>query len=134
MSDSACILDAEQRFLVTKTVAAHCTARGWQLHVVNCRSNHIHVVVSAGVSPKRIQIQLKAWCTRRLKELEAERMQIANDSCGLRERWWAERGSRRWINDEASLDRVIAYVREAQDQPKNDRLAIRGNLGSAPQG
>lgn|GEM_PF-4839826 len=33
----------------------------------------------------------------------------------LREEWWAERGSQRWINDEDSLEGAILYVRDCQE-------------------
>lgn len=40
-------LDAEQRDIVEKTVANHCRFRRRQLHVVNCRTQHVHLVVTA---------------------------------------------------------------------------------------
>ncbi len=33
----------------------------------------------------------------------------------VREHWWAERGSQRYINDQVSLDAAIIYVRDGQD-------------------
>jgi hypothetical protein len=35
----------------------------------------------------------------------------------IRENWWAERGSQRYINDEDSLAAAIRYVRDGQDRP-----------------
>jgi hypothetical protein len=103
---------------VEHTIADHCRIRGWRLHAVNCRSNHLHVVVSAAVPPQRIQAQFKAWCTRRLKELERKRREQRADRSPLRVEWWAERGSRRWINDEDGLVETILYVRDYQDGPR----------------
>lgn len=83
-----------------------CAHRGWTLHMVNCRSNHIHVVVTADVNdPEKIRIDLKAWATRTLKK--------KFDS--TRENWWAERGSIRYINSEDDLEAAILYVRNGQD-------------------
>jgi len=114
MTEDACVLDAEQRVLVETTIAEHCRIRGWELHEVNCRTNHLHVVVSADRHPDEVRKQFKAWCTRRLKELHRKR------SCGIvdvvRENWWAERGSRRYINDEESLEAAVLYVRDGQDR------------------
>ena len=31
----------------------------------------------------------------------------------IRENWWAERGSQRWINDPTSLENAISYVRDS---------------------
>jgi REP element-mobilizing transposase RayT len=115
MTEDACVLDLEQRQLVEETIADHCRIRGWKLHAVNCRTNHLHVVVTAPVAPKQVQVQLKAWCTRRLKDLEFRRRGIASDAPPMRQEWWAERGSRRWINDEDSLEAAILYVRDGQD-------------------
>jgi REP element-mobilizing transposase RayT len=107
MTEDACILDAEQRRVVAKTIAEHCRIRGWELFAINCRTNHVHVVVSADREPEEVRRQLKAWCTRRLKEL-------ARASGSVRKQWWAERGSRRWINDEMSLQAAIRHVQEGQ--------------------
>ena len=71
MNEDACVLDTEQRQVVEKTITDHCQFRGWQLHAVNCRTNHLHVVVSANVHPDDVRKQFKAWCTRHLKELAA---------------------------------------------------------------
>jgi REP element-mobilizing transposase RayT len=111
MTENACRLGPEQRDAVHEQVAETCRFRGWTLHSVNCRSNHLHVVVTATESPEMVRSQLKAWCTRKLKNL-AE----AKAPRGItRENWWAERGSQRYINDEASLEAAIIYVRDLQD-------------------
>ena len=72
MTEDACRFDGEQRDVVERQIAETCNVRGWELHAVNCRSNHAHVVVTADQAPKIVRNQLKAWCTRRLKELEIE--------------------------------------------------------------
>ncbi|MBI2805935.1 MAG: transposase [Planctomycetes bacterium] len=76
MTEDACLLDHEQRQLVERQIAETCRFRGWELHAVNCRSNHVHVVVTADKDPKAVRNDLKAWCTRRLKELETARRRI----------------------------------------------------------
>jgi hypothetical protein len=38
----------------------------------------------------------------------------------IRENWWTERGSQRFINDSESLEAAILYVRDAQDNPRED--------------
>src|SRR5688500_9393457 len=64
MSEDACRLDREQREVVEAQIAETCRVRGWELLAVNCRSNHVHVVVVADRAPKIVRNQLKAWCTR----------------------------------------------------------------------
>jgi REP element-mobilizing transposase RayT len=115
MAEDACILGPRQRQRVEQQVAETCAYRGWRLHAVNCRTNHVHVVLSASANPKSIREQLKAWCTRRLKELEAE--------CGVPEterrvQRWAERGSIRRVFSDDDLAVVVDYVVNQQDNPK----------------
>ena len=127
LTEDACLLDQDQRRLVELTIADHCRVRGWTLDTVNCRSNHVHVIVAGDREPKEIREQFKAWCTRRLKALQQERLRplSAHDSsaAAIRQKWWAERGSALYVNDEEGLEAVIHYVREAQDhadQPQPD--------------
>jgi REP element-mobilizing transposase RayT len=105
-------LDEEQRRIVESTVADHCRIRGWQLHAVSCRTQHVHVVVTAPQrDPEVVMEQFKAWCTRRLKELERTRRPADKP---VRQNWWTQRGSKRWLNDEKSLEEGIRYVDEGQ--------------------
>jgi len=106
MTEEAITLDLVQRRLVEKTIGDHCTIRNWALHAVNCRSNHVHVVVTA--VDRTIEIpreQFKAWCTRRLKEHDA-----------ARRNWWTERGWDLYIDHEDHLADVIAYVLYGQER------------------
>lgn len=105
MTEGACILTKEQRSIVEAQIAETCAHRGWKLHAVNCRSNHVHVVVTAyGVHPKKIRVDLKAWATRILRA-ECDK---------VRENWWAERGSIRYLNNDDDLEAAILYVRDGQ--------------------
>jgi REP element-mobilizing transposase RayT len=113
-------LDAEQRREVEGQVRETCRYRGWTLHAVNCRSNHIHIVVSAPIHPKKVRSQIKAWCTRRLKNLERLRNPTLDV---IRENWWVERGSQRWINDDLSLEAAAVYVKDGQDGRADSVLA-----------
>jgi REP element-mobilizing transposase RayT len=111
MTEDACLLTERQREIVEQQIAETCRHRDWHLHAASCRSNHIHVLVTAlNTHPKKVQKDLKAWGTRRLKEHSDE----------PREKWWAERGSQRYINDEKSLEAAIIYVLEAQDRKHLD--------------
>jgi REP element-mobilizing transposase RayT len=114
MTEDACRLDREQRTCVENQIRETCQVRGWTLHAVNCRTNHLHVVLTADQHPDQVRAQLKAWCTRRLKELDVKR----GVSEPVRENWWAERGSKRYVNDEDSLEAAILYVRDGQDRPR----------------
>ncbi len=109
MSESKCLLDADQRRTVEEQIEETCVRRGWTLLAVNCRSNHVHVVVSASMSPPdKVRGDLKAWTTRRLKE--------RHDAS--RSNWWSGRGSVRVLFDDSALECAIVYTREGQDRNK----------------
>ena len=115
MTEPALTLSPEQRCLVEDTIADHCRIRGWHLHAVNCRTQHVHVVVTAPKrKPEVIMDQFKAWCTRRLKERQQARHPLHR---AVRQNWWTQRGSKRWLNDEKSLEEAIRYVMEEQGDP-----------------
>jgi REP element-mobilizing transposase RayT len=107
MTEDACRLSGQQRAAVEVQIKVTCKHRRWHLFAVNCRSNHIHVVVSApNTKSKKVRVDLKAWTTRCLKERFDK----------TRENWWAERGSIRHINHENELDAAIVYTIEGQDR------------------
>jgi hypothetical protein len=108
LTESPCRLSTQERSLVEKTIADHCVIRGWHLYVVNCGTNHVHVVVAANRGPEGVRNQFKSWCTRKLKERQRSRTEA------VRRNWLTERGSERYISDEESLEAAIVYVRDFQ--------------------
>jgi REP element-mobilizing transposase RayT len=121
MTEPALTLDSEQRRVVEDTIADHCRIRGWHLHAVSCRTQHVHVIVTAPQrDPEQIMDQFKAWCTRRLKELERKRHPAGP---AVRQNWWTQRGSKRWLNDNKSFEEAIGYVLEGQGDPTPRPLA-----------
>jgi REP element-mobilizing transposase RayT len=107
MTENACILTREQRRAVEAQIDETCAERGWTLHAVNCRSNHVHVVVTADVAdPDKIRVDLKAWSARALKTAFGTE----------RENWWAERGSIHYLNSDDDLEAAILYVRDGQER------------------
>ena len=113
MTEDACRLTPQQRERVQEQIAETCQHKGWHLHGVKCRSNHIHAVLSSSASPKIIREQLKAWCARRLNEQQIESGVREQDR---RSKWWTERGSIRWVFTESDLAAAIDYVRNQQDR------------------
>jgi REP element-mobilizing transposase RayT len=113
MKDQPVLLAVPQRGAVERAIVAHCGVRGWHLHAVQCRTSHVHVVVTAmAVSPEEVLRQLKAWCTRALRRMAGE-----SNADSPRRRWWTEGGSRRQVLREGDLTSVIAYVAECQGLP-----------------
>jgi REP element-mobilizing transposase RayT len=106
MTEDVCYLSNAERQLVEAQIAETCRFRGWTLHAVNCRSNHVHAVITAlNVTAKKVHDDLKAWCTRRLKKSNPERL-----------KWWTEGGSQQLLFTDQSLQDIIFYVMEAQDR------------------
>ena len=106
MKEDLFLLSAADRKLVEQTIRDHCDFRGWDLHAINVRSNHTHVVVAASeYKPDQVASQFKAWCTRKLKVTYPNR-----------ERFWTEGTSCRWINTTDELAKAIEYTLEAQDR------------------
>jgi hypothetical protein len=115
MTEDACLLSQEHD-IVEATISKHCRIRRWVLHAANCRTNHLHVVVTASTChPDHVREQFKAWCTRRLKEHECHDLRRKPES-PVRENWWAQRGSKRYLTDEVSLEAANIYVRDGQDR------------------
>ena len=110
LTEDPLTLDDQQRAIVEATVRRHCEIRHWYVHAVACRTNHVHVVVTAKVDPEIIMDQFKAWCTRHLKRRDADR----EPARPVRQNWWTQRGSKRFINDNEGLEGAIKYVLEEQ--------------------
>ena len=51
MAEDDVVLSDPQQLIVEETIRRHCDLRGWHIHALNVRSNHIHIVVTAGREP-----------------------------------------------------------------------------------
>ena len=100
------VLDARQRDLVARAIEETCSFRGWALHAITVRIEHVHVVIGAEREPpERVLGAMKSWSTRRLVE------------AGVQQRGthtWSRHGSTRYLWTDAQLERAIRYVREGQ--------------------
>ncbi|MBV9122202.1 MAG: hypothetical protein JO112_02430 [Planctomycetes bacterium] len=96
-------LNLAQRLVVAKVVRDHCRIRGWELHAVNVRTQHVHVVAGILCAPAKALAEFKAWATRRLKESQP-----------TRQHWWTEGGSKQPLWREDELEAAILYVRDYQ--------------------
>jgi REP element-mobilizing transposase RayT len=103
-----CVLDPARRAVVLRTIREVAAHRAWALWAVHVRSNHVHVVMTAACEPEKVMADLKAWCSRRLREAFRE----SSD----RDRW-TQHGSTRYLNDETSFDGAVRYVVDEQGEP-----------------
>jgi len=112
LADPPLILTADARRAVESAVRDVCGHRGWTLHAVNARSNHIHVVVAGLHTPEKIMTDLKAWSTRRLREAGV----VSADR-----RVWTKHGSTRYLFEQSSVERAADYVVRMQDMKRAAR-------------
>jgi REP element-mobilizing transposase RayT len=114
MVEAAVLLNCEQRDVVTQTIDDHSRRRGWRLHAVNVRSNHVHVVVTCACTGEQARDQFKQWTSRRLSDLANLTTPVARKAG--RRRWWTEGGDARPIEDGDYLVNAIAYVLTKQGE------------------
>lgn len=97
------------RDVCAQSIARTAAAKNWTLLAANVRTNHVHVVIAAGVEPEVVLRTLKAWCTRDIRE------------AGLvdpKRPIWSRHGSNRYLWTEESVARACWYVDEMQDEPR----------------
>ena len=106
------LLTAEQRLVVEAEIRRLTDFRGWHLWAANARSNHVHAVVTAAEhSGKQVRDQLKANCTRVLRE----GYPVFKDRPV-----WSVGGDWKCINTEDGLEEVIRYAADVQDRKAPD--------------
>jgi REP element-mobilizing transposase RayT len=101
-------LDAVRRAAVTEAVVEMCSLRGWRLHALNVRTNHVHAVVSIGnTKPGSALNALKANATRRMRQ----------EGCWAEGHSpWADKGSKRFLWNRRSIERAVDYVVNGQGE------------------
>ena len=114
MTETAVLLNPEQREAVTQMIGDHCRIRAWLLHAVNVRSNHVHVVLTCDCAGEKARDQLKLWTSRRLSDLAGLTAPVAHKAG--RRHWWTEGGDPRPIWDERYLANAVEYVVNLQDK------------------
>ena len=110
MAGQFVLLRPHDRETVEDASREHCQFRNWKLHAVNARTNHVHLVVSADKRPETVRDQIKANCTRRLRQ-QASPLNVA--------RTWARGGDCELLDGEAGIEAAVLYVTEAQDRKTN---------------
>ena len=99
-----------QRPVVMRAIQSASEYYDWRLYAIHVRSNHVHLIVSALITPEKIMNQFKAYASRALNKLTPTPSPQA---------YWARHGSTRYIWSEAFLFPVMHYVIDQQ----GDRMA-----------
>lgn len=95
-------LNSNRRNSVEKAIRETCQKRNWGLLAINVRTDHIHIVVdTGGLNPKQILSAFKANATREMR---------ANNCWNFEHSPWADKGSKRWLWNEKSVETAIDYV------------------------
>ncbi len=81
------MLDPAQRHCVEVASRETCEIRGWHLHAINVRTNHVHLVVSAGEKKPEIVLNACKSNATRLGAGKAQRVlgptRAASDTYGM---------------------------------------------------
>ena len=102
------LLSDQHGEVVESEIRSHCEHRQWRLWIANARTNHIHVVVTApGYAGGKVRDQLKANCTRGLRE---------HDRRFVDRPVWTVGGDWQCLNTDEDLEQAILYAGEAQDR------------------
>ena len=102
------LMNTDQRTALKIEITRLSSVRGWHLWAHDVRTNHAHVVITAvGFPGSKVRDQIKANCTRVLREQWSE----------FQDRpVWTEGGDWECIDDESDLEQAILYVSEGQDR------------------
>ncbi|HEV7858478.1 MAG TPA: hypothetical protein VGO91_07600 [Pyrinomonadaceae bacterium] len=102
LTGKAVTLNAAQRESIGKAIRETWAFRNWSLRAINVRTNHAHIVVSIGdAKPEHALNALKANATRKMR----------HDGCWQQSHSpWADKGSKRYLWNERSIERAIDYL------------------------
>ena len=89
------LLTAERRSAVESAIREVCQKNAWELHAINVRTNHVHIVVSSEETPEQVMRAFKSWSTRRLREAAL---------VGPGETVWSRHGSTRHLFSEREVE------------------------------
>ena len=106
MTEAAVVLNRVQRQKLEDVCRRHAKIRGWDLHAVNARTNHVHIAVTADPESRKVRDQFTANATQVLRQTP--------DAISNR-RFWIRGGDIEIVGEEDSLEQVVIYINEVQD-------------------
>ena len=101
-------MERSRREVVLASLLERCSERYWSLLAAHVRTNHVHIVVEAEVSPERVMNDLKSYASRCLNRKGMDEPD--------RKRW-ARHGSTRWLWKPENVSSAIRYVVDEQGDP-----------------
>ena len=107
LSDTPLKLTHQDRQIIEDVMREHADIKDWNILALNVRSNHVHLVIEAPVSPSEVMRQLKMWATR--KEVNPDR-----------KKWWTKQGDRKLLFTEEAVENAVRYTLEGQEKSEYD--------------
>jgi len=98
-------LDSKMRKAVKTTLKEVCDFRGHTLFALNVRTNHVHLVVSAGKKPEFLLNSFKVYATRKLRAVG-----LVSKSSKI----WSRHGSTRYLWTDRHIEIAVDYVLNGQ--------------------
>ena len=105
MTQEPYLLDSRRRKVVRDAIIEECRFRGWTLHALHVRNNHVPLVVSAQREPEFVMRACKANASERLNQTGFETAD--------RKRWTAHR-STRYLWSETAVAEKVHYTLHGQ--------------------
>ncbi len=109
LAEDPASFNTKARRAIKEGIQETCDIRNWTLWAFNCRTNHVHSVVTANCKAKKVVTAFKANGTRKLRE--------ANCWRSARSPWVCRGGSKQYLWTEKELSDAIAYVLYDQGEP-----------------
>ncbi|HAU1322426.1 TPA: hypothetical protein F8R96_16090 [Legionella pneumophila] len=108
MLETSYSLDELRRHIVLQAICEVCRYRQWVLLAAHVRSNHVHLVIHAQLSPEQVMNTVKAYASRDLNKARLD---------GDRKNRWTRHGSTRYLWNEEEIEATIQYVVYEQGLP-----------------
>ena len=99
-------LDSPRRSIVLKSIKEVCTCRKWTLLAAHVRTNHVHILVHALISPNQIMNAIKAYASRHLN------LSKLDDRVNR----WTRHGSTRYLWKDEHIEPTIRYIVHEQGE------------------
>lgn len=105
MNSEPFLLNSAQRAVAESSIRKVCAIRGYGLIAINVRTNHVHIVVSAGASPRTVMNAFKANATRELRGAG-----LATTEQAI----WSRGGSTKYLWKSRSVEAAVEYTVNGQ--------------------
>jgi REP element-mobilizing transposase RayT len=115
MEQAAYVLNSQRRRTVLDAIRQVCAHREWTLIAAHVRTNHVHVVLDASITPEAVMHDLKAYASRLLNEGE-----------DIQTKRWTRHGSTQYLWKKEDVEGAVRYVVEGQGD------AMAAYLNTAP--